>query len=540
MGFRINTNIAAMNAHTSATMNNRNLDDSLAKLSSGLRINTAADDASGLSIANSLRAQASSLGQAVSNGNDAIGLIQTADGALSEYSNILNTIKTKTVQAASDTQNTSSRQAIQKDINALMKELNTIATTTEFNGQKLLSGSFTNKEFQMGANANESVSVNIASATTNSIGQTTRADLQMASDQGGEIALTMTSATTGKSVTLQTVDVQYDNDRDNSLGNVADQINRYSGETGITAKAVVEATATNAVGAGVTGSDFAINGIKIGAINVSANDSDNTLLNAINAQTSQTGVAATMSSDGKMTLASDGRAIKVEGDVSAVMGSSASQMSTIGKLELVQKGSAEFQISGIGAGATGADITIDGTPMTTTKDSVIASGSSIAAGSEFAAGSSIGADAKVLEQVADTQLDTTMKSGSTLGFNSIVAAGTEIGGTLTVGGGGTATTTVALTEDMNLTSGSKLLENSVLGKGTVLSDSYTSSGGTTYAAGTTLSAALTLDNGAMNVTSAMTVKFDSTASDNTKVALGSTIASGSTTGADFTQGIRFD
>jgi flagellin len=194
MGFRINTNIASLTAQTSAAINNRNLDSSLSKLSSGLRINKAADDASGLAIANSLRAQASSLGQAISNGNDAIGLIQTADGALSEYSNILDTIKSKAVQAASDGQNTTSRLAIQKDIDALMKELNIIAKTTSFNGQKLLSGSFQNKEFQMGANANESVKVSIASTETSQIGQTTRSNVTLANSQGGEVNLQIKSA----------------------------------------------------------------------------------------------------------------------------------------------------------------------------------------------------------------------------------------------------------------------------------------------------------------------------------------------------------
>ena len=174
MGFRINTNVASLTAQTSAAVNNRNLDNSLSKLSSGLRINKAADDASGLAIANSLRAQASSLGQAINNGNDAIGLIQTADGALSEYSNILDTIKTKSVQAASDGQNASSRLAIQKDINRLLENLNNIAKTTSFNGQKLLSGTFTNKEFQVGANANETIKASIASAETSQIGQTSR------------------------------------------------------------------------------------------------------------------------------------------------------------------------------------------------------------------------------------------------------------------------------------------------------------------------------------------------------------------------------
>ncbi|MFB1008325.1 MAG: flagellin, partial [Sulfurospirillum sp.] len=286
MGFRINTNVASLTAQTSAAVNNRNLDNSLSKLSSGLRINKAADDASGLAIANSLRAQASSLGQAINNGNDAIGLIQTADGALSEYSNILDTIKTKSVQAASDGQNAASRLAIQKDINRLLENLNNIAKTTSFNGQKLLSGTFTNKEFQVGANANETIKASITSAETSQIGQTSRATLSLA--QLGENQLTLKSALSGKSIQLESVNLKMNNDPENGMGKLADLINKNSAETGITAKAVVSST-TEAIKAGTTGTDFAINGVNIGSINVSANDSQGTLLNAINSKTTETG-----------------------------------------------------------------------------------------------------------------------------------------------------------------------------------------------------------------------------------------------------------
>ena len=116
MGFRINTNIGAMNAHRNATMNNIGLDKSLNRLSSGLRINRAADDAAGLSIADKLSAQSEGLGQAIRNSNDGIGLIQTADGALDEYTNILKRIRTLATQAANDTQSTDSRAAISDEI----------------------------------------------------------------------------------------------------------------------------------------------------------------------------------------------------------------------------------------------------------------------------------------------------------------------------------------------------------------------------------------------------------------------------------------
>ncbi|MDD3834148.1 MAG: flagellin [Sulfurimonas sp.] len=166
MGFRINTNIAAMNAHRNATQTNLGLDKSLNSLSSGLRINKAADDASGMSIADSLRQQAQGLGQAVSNANDGIGVAQTADGALEEYINIANTIRTKSIQAASDGQNLQSRSAIQNDIDRLMEEAQNIATTTSFNGQSLLNGAFQNKSFHIGAYAGETVNISISDTRT--------------------------------------------------------------------------------------------------------------------------------------------------------------------------------------------------------------------------------------------------------------------------------------------------------------------------------------------------------------------------------------
>ena len=170
MGFRINTNIAAMNAHRNATQTNLGLDKSLNSLSSGLRINKAADDASGMSIADSLRQQAQGLGQAIANANDGIAVVQTADGALDEYINIANTIRTKSIQAASDGQTLQSRTAIQSDIDRLMEEAQNIASTTAFNGQTLLNGGFQNKSFHIGAYSGESVNISIDDTQVAAVG----------------------------------------------------------------------------------------------------------------------------------------------------------------------------------------------------------------------------------------------------------------------------------------------------------------------------------------------------------------------------------
>ena len=178
MGFRINTNIAAMNAHLYGVGTNRNIDSSLEKLSSGLRINKAADDSSGLAIADSLRSQANALGQAVSNANDAMGIIQTADKAMDEQIRILDTIKMKSIQASSDNQSQGSRAAIQQDVNRLIEQLDNIARTTSFNGEQLLNGKFSNKEFQIGAYSNQTIRASISNTAASATGNiTSRTDM---------------------------------------------------------------------------------------------------------------------------------------------------------------------------------------------------------------------------------------------------------------------------------------------------------------------------------------------------------------------------
>nr|WP_324171542.1 flagellin [Sulfurimonas sp.] len=210
MGFRINTNIAAMNAHRNSSMTNLGLDKSLNSLSSGLRINKAADDASGMAIADSLRQQAQGLGQAIVNANDGIGVTQTADGALDEYINISNTIRTKAIQAASDGQTLATRKAIQSDISRLMEEAQNIAATTSFNGQSLLNGAFTNKAFHIGAYAGETVKISIDDAQTAKVAKfsmdesTVRIDLKSATQ--GLSLHQLEVIVTGTDGTTKTVD----------------------------------------------------------------------------------------------------------------------------------------------------------------------------------------------------------------------------------------------------------------------------------------------------------------------------------------------
>ena len=202
MGFRINTNIGAMNAHRNATMNNIGLDKSLNSLSSGLRINKAADDSAGLAIANKLSAQSQGLGQAIRNSNDGIGLIQTADGAMEEYGNILKRVRVLATQAANDTQDDDSRNYIKKEVDALMAEAEDIADTTKFNGVKILDGtggSATNGTFTFhtGAYNNETQTVVIGDAQVTTLVAATATSYSVTSQANAETTIsTMDTAIT--------------------------------------------------------------------------------------------------------------------------------------------------------------------------------------------------------------------------------------------------------------------------------------------------------------------------------------------------------
>lgn len=367
MALAINTNIAALNAHKNLIKTDNALSSSLEKLSSGLRINRAADDASGMAIADSLRSQYQGLGQAIRNGNDAISIVQTADAALEESINIVNTIKTKCIQAAQDGQTLESRKAIQADVTKLTEELDNIANTTSFNGQKLLSGNFTDKKFQIGAYAGETVDVTIQSSDAGKIGHLNTAELlydATLTTAGGTTTLSIVSSLDNETYTLNDIALAFDNTSESGIGTVADAINKLSDSLGISAEAVVSidaGTAGGAVTAGTTGADFAINGVVIGAVTVEANDADGSLVSAINSKTSEHGVVASVGYDGMLTLTSvDDRGINViEGTAAAavtqaILGENAlGDLDTIGKVVLRQQGASQINISdGGGAGGT--------------------------------------------------------------------------------------------------------------------------------------------------------------------------------------------
>jgi flagellin len=166
---RINHNLSALNAWKNLTVNDGGQTKSLEKLSSGMRIGRAADDAAGLSISEKMRGQISGLNQASRNAQDGISLLQTAEGALQETHTILQRMRELAVQSASDTVTDGDRGEIQKEMNALRVEIDRISTDTEFNTQKLLNGGYSGKTIHIGANADQSLTVTIGNMNAQSL-----------------------------------------------------------------------------------------------------------------------------------------------------------------------------------------------------------------------------------------------------------------------------------------------------------------------------------------------------------------------------------
>ncbi|EOI9628590.1 flagellin A [Campylobacter jejuni] len=351
MGFRINTNVAALNAKANADLNSKSLDASLSRLSSGLRINSAADDASGMAIADSLRSQANTLGQAISNGNDALGILQTADKAMDEQLKILDTIKTKATQAAQDGQSLKTRTMLQADINRLMEELDNIANTTSFNGKQLLSGNFINQEFQIGASSNQTVKATIGATQSSKIGLT-RFETGGRITSGGEVQFTLKNYNGIDDFQFQKVVIS--TSVGTGLGALADEINKNADKTGVRATFTVETRGMAAVRAGTTSNDFAINGVTIGKVDYTDGDGNGALVSAINSVKDTTGVEASIDANGQLLLTSrEGRGIKIDGNIGGGAFINANMKENYGRLSLVKNDGKDILVSGTGLSFAG-------------------------------------------------------------------------------------------------------------------------------------------------------------------------------------------
>ena len=305
----INTNIASLTAQRNLGSSQSALETSLQRLSSGLRINSAKDDAAGMAISTRMTSQIEGMDQAARNANDGISLAQTAEGAMAEITNNLQRVRELAVQSLNATNSASDRTALDAEVQQLLSEVDRVGQQTAFNGVKLLDGTFSSQSFQVGANAGETISISsISSMRTSALGQTYGAS------QTGTTLTAATGITAAGQFTFAVDGVTYDVYQGTSIaGNaqsLADAVNA-TGVTGLTATATAStATGNNTGAAGDTAGSatLTINGTAISVAHTGgvATANVDAAMAAINDNSAATGVSAELSGTGLKLTSADG------------------------------------------------------------------------------------------------------------------------------------------------------------------------------------------------------------------------------------------
>ncbi len=304
MALTINTNIPSLNAQRNLGKTQNDLAKSMQRLSSGLRINSAKDDAAGLAISDRMTSQIRGLNQAVRNANDGISLAQTAEGAMQEATNILQRIRELAVQSANDSNSLDDRASLQKEVSELQAELNRIANSTEFNNTKLLDGTFTSALFQVGANKGQTIAVSVGAARATDMG-----DYQISSETKTITAtavadvqtLTISGNQTTEEVNIPDPASAYD---------VAKLVNQKSNDTGVEAEAVTNLKISGLSTAGsisfslAGANNTAGNEVKISAVITDVDDLS-PLVASINNNTAVTGITARLDNNGDIIMTND-------------------------------------------------------------------------------------------------------------------------------------------------------------------------------------------------------------------------------------------
>ncbi|AWH53450.1 flagellin [Stenotrophomonas sp. ESTM1D_MKCIP4_1] len=301
----INTNIMSLNAQRNLGTSGASLATTIQRLSSGLRINSAKDDAAGLAISERFTTQIRGLDVASRNANDGISLAQTAEGAMTEIGNNLQRIRELAVQSANATNSDTDRAALQAEVTQLVSEIDRVATQTEFNGTKLLDGSFGSKSFQIGANAGQTIAISgIANARTSALGQYQGVN---ALDKGIGTASDTAAA---KSINVGGTDYDLGTIANDAAAIAAAITSKGIAGMQVTANAAKVSGTSGAAGTAGDADSVQINGVNINLTNTG--DAASNRANAmaqINAQSSRTGVRAVDNGSGLDLIADDGRNI---------------------------------------------------------------------------------------------------------------------------------------------------------------------------------------------------------------------------------------
>jgi flagellin len=388
----INTNVASLNSQRNLATSQSQLNTSIQRLSSGMRINSAKDDAAGLAISDRMNSQIKGMTQATRNANDGVSMAQTAEGALSSSGDILQRVRELAVQSSNSSNSASDRKALQTEVTQLTSELNRIANTTEFNGQKLMDGSMGTANFQVGANAGQLISMTGSNFTTSTYGNNRldASSLQAATGQSNGVGtgtMTINGSSGSKDLTVAA---------DASAKVTVAAINKVSGDTGVSATAKTEANLIPLAGKSFT---FEVKGDNADAVKVSfsiGTDDANghaAAISAFNAQSAKTGITASYDDAGgglKLTHA-DGADIKLKN-----VSSDTAATATLGAYDTA-------------GAAIATPVTVDATDGATVAGRIILDSESSfsvadASGFDLAAGTTTGSSA--LKSVADLDIST--------------------------------------------------------------------------------------------------------------------------------------
>jgi len=273
----INSNVNSLQAQTNLTRSQASLSTSIQRLSSGLRINSSADDAAGYAIAQGFTAQINGTNQAIRNANDGVSLAQTAGGALNQVTSDLQRIRQLAVQSANATNSASDRAALQQEVSQLVGDITSIGSTTSFNGLKVLDGSYSNQQFQVGANVGNTINVSVGDARATALGANS-----VKGTNGVNSTVDLTTGITVNGTSISTASAT-------SLDDVVSAVNAQVGTTGVTATRSSDNINTFTYTATTAAETLTINGVDIA---VASGATATQLNDAINAKSAQTGVSA--------------------------------------------------------------------------------------------------------------------------------------------------------------------------------------------------------------------------------------------------------
>ena len=357
MASTINTNINSLTAQRNLGMNQSSLSTAIQRLSSGLRINSAKDDAAGLAISERFTSQIKGLDQAVRNANDGISLAQTAEGAMKASGDILQRVRELSVQSANATNSAGDRQAIQAEVGQLVSELDRISQTTEFNGQKLLDGSFGTQQFQVGANANQTITAATANLRTSGYGN----NQVLAAGGAGTLAAAGANSTTAGSLAINgalgsaviTVAVN------STAKSNTDKINAATASTGVvaTARTVVSLSfsSTGAYNLTLQSDNTSTQAVSFSVPSTNTADGLSSAVSAINDQSSKTGVIASLNATGTAVLLTS-----ATGNDIAVSDTTVTNGGNVGVQKLDSTGAASGAAAVLTADTTAATATVVG------------------------------------------------------------------------------------------------------------------------------------------------------------------------------------